>query len=210
MSQKYLLDCECGRKLVVETSQAGESIVCPCGARLEVPSMQAIRRLEPVRSDSSRGRTAEWGWRQATILLGTLIAVVSVASALYLHAMRPRLGDPYALSPFQTWAVWQQLRMGLDRHPTPWDKQFLDAVRDNRRWRVVWLGIAACGTLVAAVSALRKDRRPGRKTSRRRLPPMAAPTQSLREAPQTPTLHGNATDFPCKTQDQIESHGRTA
>ncbi len=184
MSAKYLLPCACGRKLVVEPSQAGETITCPCGSQLEVPSMQAIRQLEMARTRSDQGSEARWGFRQATILLGALLTATALGLALYLHWVRPRLADPHALSPVQTWAAWQELRKGPDRNLSAWDKLFAEAVRDNRRWKLLWLAVAACGTLLMGLSALRRDSRPHRKASRRRQVSLGP-----REQAATNTLH---------------------
>ncbi len=45
MSQLYKLACPCGKEHPVEASQAGRSIECACGNRLNIPSMLKIRRL---------------------------------------------------------------------------------------------------------------------------------------------------------------------
>ncbi|NLY01941.1 MAG: hypothetical protein GXY83_38135 [Rhodopirellula sp.] len=199
MSEKYLLPCPCGRRLVVQPSQAGETIACPCGSQLEVPSMQAVRQLEIARTISNRGSAPGWGWRQAIMLLGALILVSALGLALYLHCVRPRLADPHVLSPGQTWAVWQELRNGPDRNLTPWDKRFIDAVADNRHWKLVWLTIAACGAVVLAIAALGKQSRPRRKIPRDPRSTLASRTQSPPEEPRGTTRQPAQTANPRAT-----------
>lgn len=45
MAKKYLLPCECGREIPVETAQAGEETVCDCGKTLAVPRLLELKRL---------------------------------------------------------------------------------------------------------------------------------------------------------------------
>ena len=45
MSQRYRLTCQCGKEYPVEASQAGRTIECTCGVRLNIPSMLKIKRL---------------------------------------------------------------------------------------------------------------------------------------------------------------------
>ena len=42
---KYLLPCPCGKSVKIETSQAGQTVVCSCGENLLVPSMLKIKAL---------------------------------------------------------------------------------------------------------------------------------------------------------------------
>jgi len=44
-SMKYLLSCSCGQSVEVEPSQAGQTVVCVCGATLLVPSMLQVKAL---------------------------------------------------------------------------------------------------------------------------------------------------------------------
>jgi hypothetical protein len=47
--QLYLLPCSCGEKLRVRTRQAGEEVVCQCGAVVRVPTMRGLKQLETVK-----------------------------------------------------------------------------------------------------------------------------------------------------------------
>ena len=45
---KYALTCECGNTLSVEIGQAGEQVICQCGAKLDVPPLRKLRHLPVV------------------------------------------------------------------------------------------------------------------------------------------------------------------
>jgi hypothetical protein len=47
-SQLYLLPCSCGEKIRVRTRNAGETVTCQCGARLQVPTIRGLRQLESI------------------------------------------------------------------------------------------------------------------------------------------------------------------
>jgi hypothetical protein len=42
---EFSVECSCGRALAVQTTQAGTTIVCPCGAQVKVPSLSKLREL---------------------------------------------------------------------------------------------------------------------------------------------------------------------
>ena len=42
MAQQYLLPYDCGAKITVTASQAGDQLVCECGKNLDVPSLSLI------------------------------------------------------------------------------------------------------------------------------------------------------------------------
>ena len=52
---KYLVPCVCGRQHAVDTGQAGESLVCECGATVAVPTLRQLRELPPAREESPAG-----------------------------------------------------------------------------------------------------------------------------------------------------------
>jgi hypothetical protein len=48
MSVLFLLPCECGKEIPVEAGQAGETIICECGTKIEVPQLSELKTLEGV------------------------------------------------------------------------------------------------------------------------------------------------------------------
>ena len=70
---KYLLPCNCGAAIPVETGQAGEVITCSCGATVDVPTMRALRQLEPAPLD--RPATA-WSRSQGALFVAGLVCLL--------------------------------------------------------------------------------------------------------------------------------------
>lgn len=88
---RYLLPCSCGKSSSISAAQAGETITCSCGKRLEVPTLRGLRDLERVEPDAATlreaGRTWEDRHRVAFVLV--VIAVAALGTAGYLAARLP-------------------------------------------------------------------------------------------------------------------------
>ena len=81
---KYLLPCECGKAMAIDTSQAGQQIACACGKLLEVPTLRGVRALEPAPEATLTSRqTAEWGSSRGLIFAGSLILLVIGATVSF-------------------------------------------------------------------------------------------------------------------------------
>jgi hypothetical protein len=80
---KYLLPCKCGNAIAIETSQAGQQIVCSCGAQLEVPTLGAIRGLQPAPTTAPTKPATEWNASQGMLFAGALILMAIGAAAAY-------------------------------------------------------------------------------------------------------------------------------
>jgi hypothetical protein len=120
MTQTYLIQCECGAKVAVEATQAGQSIDCKCGAPVEVPTMRKLSQLERVAgAQADAGPT--WTRMQGSLFAtGAVILLVSVALVVLSRWNRPAEGStellPYDsatdqflanMTPEQTLEVWQ-------------------------------------------------------------------------------------------------------
>jgi hypothetical protein len=159
VSQKYLLPCRCGQNVVLEPRQAGETVVCSCGATLTAPTMLKITALEPApdETDDAAGGTS-WGWQQRLVMIGSLAGSVGAVAALVLLLFgRPIAAadvmDPARLllvtqtfQPAQTWFYWNQAKQGLDRRA---DQQYAAALTQFHIWETV-----ACLILLAGVAAV--------------------------------------------------------
>jgi hypothetical protein len=82
MSDKYLLPCECGQSVPIGISEAGKEVSCVCGRKLPVPTLRAIRQLQPAQTSIS---TTPPSWNPAKgfifavgalLLIGGLIVAV--------------------------------------------------------------------------------------------------------------------------------------
>ena len=47
-SSQFWLDCPCGRKVGVRSSQAGSRLTCDCGSEIRVPSLSKLRELSGI------------------------------------------------------------------------------------------------------------------------------------------------------------------
>ena len=93
MPAQYLLPCECGNTTPIDTSQAGSSVVCACGRKLEVPSLRAIRELAPL-GNASEHRKSEWNPAAGLIFVsGLCIVLLGGASAGFNHMHAAQLGN---------------------------------------------------------------------------------------------------------------------
>jgi hypothetical protein len=171
----YLLPCPCGRKLPIQSRQAGEIITCHCGNSIEVPTMLGLKKLEqaelPVMPVTAK---SIWTAGHRIIFLGGLVVFAAILIGAWLLWIRPV--DPYAdftpdqmqkiaelLTPIQSLRFWQILeRGGLEFHKRGVDIAFADL---KVQYRVYWwlTGLTAgIGVLLIAggiiVLSLRKRR----------------------------------------------------
>jgi hypothetical protein len=79
MSQKYRMPCTCGATHVVDTTQAGITLVCSCKRRLEVPTIRGLKNLEPV---AEKGATAPPAWQVGHGVFFAAGLVVFIAAAV--------------------------------------------------------------------------------------------------------------------------------
>jgi hypothetical protein len=73
----YLLPCSCGRKIPVETQQAGDQVRCECGLTVDIPTLMGMKQLEQVEAVVPVGVQSHWGLRQGLILSGAIIAFLA-------------------------------------------------------------------------------------------------------------------------------------
>jgi hypothetical protein len=94
MGMKYLLSCLCGRQHTVQTSQAGDQVDCPCGERIEVPTLRELSQLPAVRPESAATGQQHAGWsrRQGILFVaGALLLILAAASVVLIyHALPPQ------------------------------------------------------------------------------------------------------------------------
>ena len=155
MTQHYLLPCSCGQKLAVSPRQAGGSITCPCGTAMEVPPLNRLRALDPVRPEDelqpppgAAPTRPAWGGRQAGLFVGIVLLCAGVPWAVWLEYRKPRLVPVDRMTPLQTWGMWQELRTGADRFPSPQARAYAEALSQNRNWFFVAVAMSIAGVLV--------------------------------------------------------------
>ena len=163
---QYLLPCQCGRKTPVDSTKAGRTIECECGANLEVPTMGGLKNLQRVVDAKRGGSAATWGPRQRVLLVGILICVTGLGIAGFLWNGLPK-PPPHEqridelipqhvenLSLMQTLQLWGYLERGLPEEMNPEDIRYRKAHQTYIRLTGVALFITAVGVLVVIISLL--------------------------------------------------------
>jgi hypothetical protein len=176
MAMKYLLPCDCGKSIGIELSQAGQTVACSCGKKLDVPAMRAIRMLEPDEQIEAAPTKREWSAAHGAVfavgslllVFGLGIGIVSHLRYSYLSAHIPPPPTPETTSAWvaevdrwtaaESWEFWIAER---DRE-TPRVSMHAIIMRDiqgvHQRAMVAY-GIAAAGLLLAVGSTLLGARR---------------------------------------------------
>ncbi len=145
--------------------QAGETIECACGAKLEVPTMRGLRRLEPALETPHPPRSV-WGPRQGLLFLGLLLTAVSLAAggyAFFATMPSPDLTTSQealdTVGPVEAWRYWMAVRDGIPSNPTGEVAAVLQRTRNARIEIQIALGCAVAGLALAASGLLVKPKR---------------------------------------------------
>ena len=168
---KYLLPCtHCERKLSVDSTQAGESITCACGALLEIPSFREIRNLE--RGDASDTAPAPRSWnvrRGVVFAIGLAIVFCGIVASGFAGMGRLNLqtGTPpkenlehtFAaldkMTAAETMDTWLQVRDGsLGPYIESNYSRHRRARKQLTQIMLVGYGVIALGVLVTAATWL--------------------------------------------------------
>jgi hypothetical protein len=76
---KYETDCECGRVVTVKATDAGATVACRCGRKLDVPSLSQLRQIAPPRPQGPP--PADYSHLR---IPGFIVAIVGILLALFL------------------------------------------------------------------------------------------------------------------------------
>ena len=178
MPIQYLLPCNCGRKTPVETRQAGESIVCGCGAKLDIPRLLELKKLEKAATPTVEVKPSSvWGIGHSLVLSGAVILVGVVV--LWFLVLRSAYGDPFEgmtpdqlraefqkMTPMDTWKTWLYFKqIGLNPRKDRMERE-LEGQFAQRQMLLTYLGIAAAGgiALIIAGIFIARRKRPKRTT----------------------------------------------
>jgi len=152
---KYLLPCSCGEKVAVESTQAGQNILCSCGKTMEVPTMQGLRQLEQAIDTTDEPKTTSpfGGVVVGLALFGLVILGAGGALTCWMYTRRPVLPDIDYASPWDTWAMWHSLRDGV-RLPEYSDSPYLQAKKVYDQYMTVGIVIMVVGIVTIVCSAI--------------------------------------------------------
>ncbi len=175
--QAFKLQCACEQIHEVRPKQAGSTVHCSCGQRIEVPTLRALRQLPPVETPSDRHpRESVWSRQQGalfvlgftTIIIAGSCAGWSVWRSSFLRTEPPKVQDLrytldiMTLNPGQSWEAWLGIRnieLGARGKPN-----FQSAREYALQLRIYcWVGVAfmAVGlALVVASFCMRNPHRP--------------------------------------------------
>jgi hypothetical protein len=133
MRKRYLLPCDCGRKLVIDAAQAGEQVRCECGVTQVAPTLRGLAALEPASEPTAAERAA--ARRGADRALKTDLAF---AVCLFLL-----IGSVVALVPLVV--IWLQLDTSFNiDSDVEYGNQQIDQLTIDRTWEV-WTELQEAG-----------------------------------------------------------------
>ena len=160
---QYLLPCQCGRKTPVDSTKAGQTMRCECGAELEIPTLGAMKKLQRVEQKTKPAPMVRWGARQRVLLVGIIICAIGLCIAGLFTIRRP-VPPPHAqlievipqrvesLSLMQTIQLWGMLERGLPEGSSLEDQAYQKEYKAYLRRTTVALVIAGLGVLLMVIS----------------------------------------------------------
>ena len=175
MATNYLLQCACGKRNTVDTSQAGLNVRCECGAELNVPTLRGLASLERVEAEphAAAAPAKVWGPRQGLMFLGSVILVAAAAAAFFFWwrmPAAPSLDPNYqqynrafidSKSPEELMDFWRECQVGITE--PRWEMQ-LDQydriVGELMQWEMVVGGVAAVGSVLIALGLMMRSKKP--------------------------------------------------
>lgn len=124
---KYLLPCECGNRVEVDTTQAGLLVECTCGTKLKVPTLRGLADCERVEQQAEPS-TSNWGAGHGLMLLGGVVLFLGAGFAFYCWQIaeyndqleftvgidrEAHRQDVEKMTPGQLWIEWVRMPRSL-------------------------------------------------------------------------------------------------
>jgi hypothetical protein len=165
----YLLGCDCGKLVQVDTRQAGTQIICQCGAQIRVPALRQLRELPPANFVEGKA-TSRWSAKNGFCTAALIVAVITAAVGAYFWWTTPtirqldaeernklvteRLDELSAVEAWEMWVnVYQQLPETGFQPPSP-PAEVQSQIRLHRfRYLLAW-GLSAVGLVVSVAIRL--------------------------------------------------------
>jgi hypothetical protein len=163
VSIQYLVPCSCGRKVPIGSQQAGESIICECGVKLEIPRLLELKKLDKVIVQDTQSKPSfVWGVGHSLILSGAVILVV--VAVLCFLVLRYGSSDPYGKTPDQirayfqkipptaSWDSWLYFKQVGINPPKERIDRAMEGEYAKRQMHLTYLGIAAAGGIALCIA----------------------------------------------------------
>lgn len=171
MKTKYLLPCDCDDPVAVDASQAGLTVECNCGNKLQVPTMRGLAQCQRVEEQRATATTT-WGVDQGVMVLGVVVFLVGLLGGLYAMSVARSYDsveftvsidhdahrkDIDAMTPSEVWIEWIRMPRSLERTARREDLPGLQR-REAARAKLVthyrrfsWIGfsVATAGAAIA-------------------------------------------------------------
>jgi hypothetical protein len=174
MAESYLLPCKCGNLMVIEVGQAGQTTACDaCGKSIDVPTMRAIRQLQPAYTQEATATKPPWSARQGTVfatgmgiaLIALVMATIVVFKIVQMQrlAVKPKLteeGQRFLaaeidkLPPDELLNVWHEHVEGTGLGT--WEPHIYLLARSELRMWWLFVGVAAVigvGGVITTISS---------------------------------------------------------
>jgi hypothetical protein len=129
--------------------------------------MRGLAELETVDAPSTEAAAEKgaWGPPQGLMFLGGVILVVGLAALAYAYPMRPQIvfdtaslnRDIGSLNAEDSWKLWQELRQGLNRAPTPLGSEYQNALHTYYRNVTMAGGLAILGLVLVLTGVAMKS-----------------------------------------------------
>ena len=166
----YLFPCTCGKEISLEPRQAGEELLCVCGAKHTAPTMREIRQL-PSTGEEETAPARNWSMLQGVLFLaGGLMVLVGLSTLGVLIFQRSQLNlerptyteedvaqtlDPWVSSPAKSLELWENLstvRLPPRSDQMPWMVQQRLATRNF--WQCVAAGVFLAAGLALGIASI--------------------------------------------------------
>ncbi len=148
MSIRYLVPCTCGRKHPVEATQAGQTLQCPCGQAVSVPTLQQLKGLPREEHPEPAAPSPRTSLAQRLMLIGGIVLLAGAGLSAAVYWTRPRWLPYEMLSPVESLVVWRLYTRGPQIQLSPAEREFHTLCQRNSRWLAITLAIAAIGAVV--------------------------------------------------------------
>ncbi len=163
MSAKYLLPCHNGNSVEVTTADAGRMVTCPCGKKVQVPTLRGVQSLPRAAQGEAKPAAPTWSAQQGamfTIGLCLLLAGLIGLGMLYgrwrqIETAKPDMDKELlarvkqsveSAEPAATLEGWNALR----NNPLPVDRNLM-VWEANRKVAGQYMAFMSIAGVIAAV-----------------------------------------------------------